>query len=37
MWSYLIIYIDIELIVVINSHDIIEAFNLADHYRSKIF
>jgi hypothetical protein len=37
MWSYLIIYIDIELIAMISSHDIIEAFHLIDRRRGKLF
>jgi hypothetical protein len=35
--SYSIIIIDIELIAMISSHDIIKAFNLNDHVRCKLF
>jgi hypothetical protein len=37
MWNYFIIYIDIELIAMTNSHDIIKAFNLVNYRRSKLF
>jgi hypothetical protein len=37
MWNYLIICIEIKLTAKINSHDIIEAFNLADQRRGKLF
>jgi hypothetical protein len=37
MSNYLIIYIDTGLIAIVNSHDIIKAFNLVGHRRSKSF